>query len=462
MKETHLGIPMGRSSIVFSALLPHPPIVVPAVGRGREAECRRTLEACREVGRRLVAAAPARLVLVSPHSPRQERAFGVWDGPRLRGDLGDFAAPRATVELPTDPELQDALAYAAAARGVALESIPSGPLDHGAVVPLWFLAEAGWQGPTTVLALPWPGGAPLDAMGHALAEALGNLGRPAALVASGDMSHRVLPGAPAGFHPRAKDFDEALVELVRAGRLAEAQAIDPVLRELAAEDAVDSLTVVAAAHGFAARGCEVFSYEHPFGVGYMVAVLHAAAPPQGGLAALPRVAQEAIRAALEERPPRDLPPPEGELARRAPVFVTLRRHRDGALRGCIGSLVALHDNLVAETADRARAAAFEDPRFPPVTREELDDLHVEVSILGPAEAVADLEELDPRRWGVVVRDDHGRRGVLLPDIPGVDSPGQQVEIARRKAGIPPGATLHLERFPVEKIQEPDPPPPEAT
>ena len=165
---------------------------------------------------------------------------------------------------------------------------------------------------------------------------------------------------------------------------------------------------------------------------------------------LPAAAREAIRARLEGRPPR-LPPAEGVLLERAPVFVTLRRQ--GRLRGCIGSLAPIRPNLVEETADRALAAAFEDPRFPPLAPDEVDDLEVEVSILLPGEPVASLEELDPRRFGVVVSDRFGRRGVLLPDIEGVDTPAQQVEIARRKAGIAPGEPLSIQRFGVIKVRE---------
>lgn len=171
---------------------------------------------------------------------------------------------------------------------------------------------------------------------------------------------------------------------------------------------------------------------------------------QRELEGLPAVAREAIRARLEGRSPR-LPAPAGLLGQRAPVFVTLRRA--GRLRGCIGSLAPIRPNLVEETADRAIAAAFEDPRFPPVGPGEIDDLEVEVSILQPAEPVASLAELDPRRFGVVVSDRYGRRGVLLPDIEGVDTPEQQVEIARRKAGIPPGEPVSVERFEVIKVSE---------
>lgn len=266
---------MTAAQPAFCGLLPHPPIIVPEVGRERLEDCRSTLEACRDFAHRMMAARPDRLFMVSPHSPRQGDAFGLWAGERLRGDLGRFGAAGSAVDLPNDPDLADALRSAARGEGVATWSISGEPLDHGAVVPLWFLAEAGWRGPTCIASLPWSADpALMESFGRALAAAAASLAGRAALVASGDMSHKVQPGAPAGYHPRAVEFDRELTRLVGEGRLDAIGGIDPGLRQLAAEDAADSSLIVAAAIGFGPRGAEVVSYEHPFGVGYLVAVFH--------------------------------------------------------------------------------------------------------------------------------------------------------------------------------------------
>ncbi len=259
----------------FCGLLPHPPIIVPEVGRGRLDDCMSTVDACRDFARRTVAVRPDRLFMVSPHSPRQGSAFGVWAGERLSGDLGRFGAAGSAVDLANDPEMIEALARAADRQGLATWSIPPEPLDHGAVVPLWFLVEAGWSGPTCLASLPWRARpAIMEAFGRALAAATASLAGRAALVASGDMSHRCKPDAPAGYHPRAVEFDHALTDLITRGRLDAIGEIDPELRDLAAEDAADSSQIVAAAIGYRPHGAEVISYEHPFGVGYLVAVFH--------------------------------------------------------------------------------------------------------------------------------------------------------------------------------------------
>ncbi len=266
---------MDESVVVISALLPHPPIIVPSVGGERGLECRSTTDACRRLARRIVASGPDRLFLVSPHAPREHLAYGIWSGERLSGDLGAFGCPEVAVDLPNDVALGRHLEAGGSDRGIELQPITHRSLDHGSVVPLWFLVEAGWAGPTCIASLPVAGDARRHAtLGEALATATAAQGGRTALVASGDMSHRVLPGAPAGHHPRALEFDELVCAEVESRRLDRIANIDLGLRGLAAEDVVDSTALVIAATPSPRRGVELLSYEHPFGVGYLVAVFH--------------------------------------------------------------------------------------------------------------------------------------------------------------------------------------------
>lgn len=166
---------------------------------------------------------------------------------------------------------------------------------------------------------------------------------------------------------------------------------------------------------------------------------------------LPHVAREAIRAELEQRDPNPGVEAGGLLATARPVFVTLRIGE--GLRGCIGSLEANCSDLVEETMDRARAAAFQDPRFPPLTRAELDQTSIEVSILAPLEPIETHDDLDPARFGIEVSDGLGRRAVLLPEIKGVDTVEHQIAVTREKGGIAPTAEITIRRFAVVKIAE---------
>jgi AmmeMemoRadiSam system protein A len=142
-------------------------------------------------------------------------------------------------------------------------------------------------------------------------------------------------------------------------------------------------------------------------------------------------------------------PPDGDplLGRRAGAFVSL--HRRGELRGCIGTIGSTQPTLAEEIAHNAVQAATCDPRFPPLSPDELGDLDISVDVLGEPEQVDSLEALDVKRYGVIVTAGY-RRGLLLPDLEGVDTPEEQVAIAMRKGGIRPGEPIVLERFQVDR------------
>ena len=133
------------------------------------------------------------------------------------------------------------------------------------------------------------------------------------------------------------------------------------------------------------------------------------------------------------------------LAERAGAFVSIKKL--GALRGCIGTISPVQDNLAEEIVNNAISACSRDPRFDPVRREELADLNVSVDVLSEAEPVNSLSELDVIRYGVIVSKGY-RRGLLLPNLEGVDSVEEQISIALSKAGINPSEGYSVERFEV--------------
>lgn len=449
-------------AVVWAGLMPHPPIVVPAVARGRERDVARTIAAMRECSSRLMASGAELLVLISPHSPRRPGRFGVWTTKRLSGSFAPFGAWRTRIDLPNDLEYVSSLRENCSARGIDTWAIKQDDeLDHGALVPLYYLAEAGWSGATVVVGLNYPGEGQLEDLGHAIAETADRLGRRAAVLASGDMSHRLIPSAPGGFHPRAHEFDEKFVQLVDGGRFDSIAAIDEELQQLAGEDVVDSSVVALAAAGFSGTNHQLLSYEGPFGVGYTVAVFFsdtdgsvaAEQRPLCRLSDLAGVARAAVETWVREHslwmPP---VPVTGELLRRAGVFVTIRT-KDDELRGCIGSLQPTRPNLVEETIDRAIASATNDIRFEPIAADELANLTYEVSILHPPELVVSTTELDPDRYGVILTDRYGRRAVMLPGIESLDTVEKQLVATKRKAGIPANEEVTIERFEVEKVVE---------
>jgi AmmeMemoRadiSam system protein A len=167
---------------------------------------------------------------------------------------------------------------------------------------------------------------------------------------------------------------------------------------------------------------------------------------------LVKLARATVEAYVRERrtvePPDELSP---EMRGRAGIFVTLHDSR-GNLRGCIGTIEPREPNVALEVIHNAISAATGDPRFLPVRPDELDDLDVKVDVLTEPELIDGPEQLDPRRYGVIVQSarDYYRRGLLLPDLEGVDTVAYQVEIARRKAGIGANEPVKLYRFEVKR------------
>jgi len=456
-----------NGQIEFAGLMPHAPILVPGVGRENLVKVKATAEAMGTVVRHALATHPDTVVVVSPHSPRQRGAFGFWYASRLRGSLGQFGSPEDRVDLPLDQEFVERLELEARRRGLRTWRIANEPLDHGALVPLCYLTSAGWNGKTVIVGLNFPGDGGLDELGQAIAATAQKLKRRTVIIASGDMSHRLLPTAPAGYDPDAHRFDEAFIGLLRKGAVDELRGIDPELQEKAAEDVVDSTRVALAASGYpTADHHEVLSYEGPFGVGYGVAILFeregsgtanpAVDDMQGRIVSsfedLPAVARCAVEAKLKNGPAEPPFCARGKLATPRLVFVTVETDQ-GELRGCCGVIKTNERDLVWETWRLAVASAFFDSRFPPVTAPELPHLRFTVTVLGQPEPLASPQGLDPAVYGVIVSARDGRRGVLLPAIPGIDSVDLQLAIARQKAGIDDGESVQIERFTGERFEE---------
>ena len=259
--------------------MPHAPILIPAVAGERSARIRSTIAAMREAARRAVASGADTVVVVSPHAPRKPETFGIWTGQRLRGTLEAFGAPEEGVDLPNDATLGAQIAHQAAQRGVRARPIADLTLDHGTVVPLWYVAEAGWQGPVVAAGLSLTDHFKVVEFGEAIADAAANLGRHVAFIASGDMSHRLTLGAPCGFDARGAEFDRWLMDTLRRGGYRELLNFRQDLEDAAAEDALDSVLVGLGATGFNANGTEVLNYDGPFGVGYGVAILYSKVVP---------------------------------------------------------------------------------------------------------------------------------------------------------------------------------------
>src|SRR3989441_455526 len=267
--------------------------------------------------------------------------------------------------------------------------------------------------------------------------------RSAILIASGDLSHRLTPDAPYGFRPQGPLFDRLVIDALRARSWEQIEALDPDLVEEAGECGLRPLAILIGAGRAAKLNSQVLSYEGPFGVGYPVVAFTASAAPAVSLD-IQTLGRHAIESYLRTRKLIDPPEPIPiELQAPSAGFVSLRMH--GELRGCVGSVRPTEATAAHELIRYAVASAVRDPRFDPVRRDEGNALAIKVQLLDVPEPVADIAELDPNLYGIIVRRGD-RQALLLPDIEGIETPEQQILAACQKAGIDRHAPLELERF----------------
>jgi len=440
--------------------------MVPEVGREAIADVRSSISAMAKLTERVIASGAETIVLISPHAPLESQAFVAYDSPQLYGDFASFRAPAAAVSAELDDELLTEITRAAAAENLLTLRIRGRELDHGTAVPLYFLQRNGWSGRVVALGYSFLSNEDHVRFGKCIRAAVDKLGRPVAFIASGDLSHRLKPEAPAGFNPQAHLFDEEVVDAIRSCATRRIVDLDPELRRLAGECGYRSMLVAIGAGEGLDQSCELFSYEAPFGVGYLVAQLFRSEPPAvaGGLsntasteppsgAELPALARKVIETFVTAGEVIAAPENPSELLKaRAACFVSIKT-RTGDLRGCIGTIEPVKDTLAEELIANALNAATRDPRFPPVCADEFTTLKYSVDVLSAPEPTT-IENLDPNGYGVIVEDANVvRRGLLLPHLEGIDTAARQVEIASRKAGIPTGSEVKLWRFRADRYGE---------
>lgn len=459
------------------SIFPHPPIVVPEVGKEQALKVEATYKAMEKLAQEIAEINPELIVAVSPHGHVFSDALSITGLPILQGDLANFGAPQVKVDFcPAEKEIQAILEECQKNRLFCVslnekahhEFGLSEQLDQGLVVPLSFLYRQGWQGKLVPINMAFLSYEELYEFGHSIYEALEKSKLSWVFLASGDLSHRLQKGAPAGYSPQGAVFDEIVRQSVREGDVKRLLNIEPELVEEAGECGLRPIIIALGVLDGYAIEAEELSYEGPFGVGYMVARLQKGQymPERVLCADLYKEKDERIRKIIEEEslPVRlarqslhqylttkqimKVPENAGELLnKKAGAFVSLKKQ--GHLRGCIGTIESTRSNLAEEIIYNAVSAGVEDPRFAPVLPEELKELTISVDILEEPEAVHTMTELDPKVYGVIVSKGR-KRGLLLPDLPGIDTPEEQVDIAKEKAGIGLEESVSLARFKVTR------------
>ena len=457
-------------SILAAYVLPHPPLILPEVGRGEEKKIQLTVNAYERAMKEAAGQKPDTVIIASPHTVMYADYFHIAPGEEAEGSFAQFGAEGLTVAARYDTVLAKEIEMEAGEIGI--EAGPVGgrnaALDHAVMIPLHFLHAHTRD--FRVVRLGISGLSPLAHynFGKCVARAVDTLGRRAVFIASGDLSHKLTPEGPYGFAPEGPRFDKACMKYLEEGDFLKLLRMERTLYEPAAECGLRTFWMMAGALDGQALKIKKLSYQGPFGVGYGVVSLRVTREDVRRSFAeryemLERRAQEERRAAEDEyvrlarhaietivttgklpERPANLP---SEMAERAGVFVSLKK--DGELRGCIGTFEPTAKNIAEEILQNAASAALRDPRFPPVKKEELDALVYSVDVLTEPELVAGADALDVKKYGVIV-EYRARKGLLLPDLAGVDTVEDQLRIARQKGGIPADAPIRIWRFTVER------------
>lgn len=454
---------------ISAYMVPHPPLIVPEIGRGEEKKIRNTIDAYDEVAGRIGRLKPDTIVLISPHQTMYVDYFHISPGAGAAGDFGPFGAGQVRLEAAYDTEFVSLLCQYAF--GEKLSAGTAGEkdrrLDHGTMVPLYFVNRY-WTGYRLVrIGLS---GLPLTEhyrLGQYIQSAADALERKTVLIGSGDLSHRLKADGPYGYQKEGPEYDSRIMDVMERGAFGELLEFSEDFCEKAAECGHRSFVIMAGALDGQKIKSERLSYEGPFGVGYGICTYEVCGPDAGrrflkayqerSLArlhrqreqedAFVRLARETIEQYVRSKEVLRCPDtlPEEMRKRRAGVFVSLKK--DGRLRGCIGTIQAVQASLAEEIIYNAVSACSKDPRFEPVSQEELEHLTIHVDVLGDTERIDSPEELDVKRYGVIVTSGY-RRGLLLPNLEGVDTVEEQIAIARQKAGIGGTEEVELERFEV--------------
>ena len=340
-------------------------------------------------------------------------------------------------------------------------------LDHGTMVPLWFilkkykdfkLVRTGLSGHDLFKHYEY---------GMLIKDAVDSLGRKVVYIASGDLSHKLQDYGPYGFAEEGPVYDKRIMDVCSGARFGELFDFDEGFCISAAECGHRSFVIMAGAlDGYAVEATQ-YSHEDVTGVGY------------GICSFIPKGVDESrhfleerlklIQTELEQKRQKsdayvqlarasaeyfvkngDIMPlpealPQELLNTRAGAFVSI--HKFGSLRGCIGTIASTQENLALEIIHNAVSAVSRDPRFEPVTEDELKYLDISVDVLGEPEPIKSKEELDVKKYGVIVQSGN-KRGLLLPNLEGVDTVEQQLTIARKKGEIAPDEKYDLFRFEV--------------
>ncbi len=455
-------------SINRTFFVPHPPIIIPEIGKGEEEKIQKTINVYHEIAREIGKIKPDTIIISSPHSTMYADYFHISPGKHALGNFDKFRCYNISYEVHYDKELVDKLSSYAKKNKISAGTFgeKDKTLDHATLVPLYFINQYYTDYKLVRIS---PSGLPLVEH-YNLGKTINSIipeNKKVVWVASGDLSHKLTEKGPYGFAKEGIEFDNLIVSITQTGEFKELLQISPNLRHKAAECGLGSLTMMTGVFDGYDVKPNLLSYEGPFGVGYCVASFERQEindKRKFGITYINEIKSNIIEARKKEdeyvelarmsleyyiRNKKELSLPKelssDIISKKAGVFVSL--HKDGSLRGCIGTISPITSSIAKEIIQNAISSGTRDPRFSPVEEKELSKIEYSVDIILSPEPIQFESQLNVYKYGVIVKSGF-KSGLLLPNIEGIDSVEEQVLIAKRKAGINEYESFTLERFEV--------------
>ena len=450
-------------------IVPHPPLIIPEIGGGQEIKIKKTIEAYEKIAKRIAEIKPHTIVLVTPHSIMYSDYIHISPGKGASGNFKEFGHSQVGMEVVYDSDFVQQLSLLAEKSNIAAGTLgeKNKKLDHGVMVPLYFVNK--YFSDYKLVRISISGLSYIDhyRFGKCIGETAEKTEKSVVFIASGDLSHMLKDEGPYGYREEGPVFDREVTLAMKSGDFLKFLKFDEEFCESAAECGLRSFITMAGALDGKSLISELLSYEGPFGVGYAVAAYEAIGndskrhfgetykkSQQSQIENLKKeedsfvkLARKSLESYVENhkkiKKTDDLD--EELLNKQAGVFVSLKL--DGQLRGCIGTIEPTTSCIADEIIQNAVSAGADDPRFYPVSQEELPWIIYSVDVLGDSEPIRSMDELDPLRYGVIVTNGN-KRGLLLPNLEGINTPGEQISIALKKAGISENENYTMERFEV--------------
>ena len=450
-------------------MLPHPPIVIPKIGKGDMKKVQSTVDAFEKAAERIGQIQPETIVVISPHHTLYADYFQISPGKKGKGNLGQFNVPQVSVSAKFDEDFVEKLSHIADSHGIpaGVKGAVDKYIDYGTVIPLFYVNKY-WK--NYKLVTMGVSGLTLDKhykLGMCIKETAEALGNKTVVIASGDLSHRLKPDGPNGYRKEGAEYDAQVMGILRDTRFDELLDFDEGFRSIAGECGHRSLTIMAGVLDGVNVESECLSYEGTIGVGYGICSFEPKeaddsrymldkylVKDKARVAEIKekedeyvKIARNAIEELILNDKKYELPEDVSKelTEKKAGVFVTIKTGR--MLRGCVGTLEPERENVAEEIIQNAMNAAANDPRFAHIEKEELDRMEITVDVIGEFEEIFTDDMLNVHKYGVMISKGR-KKGFLLPNQTGLETTEQQVSIAKQSAGLRPRDKAKMERFEV--------------